>query len=53
MKYEDFLKALDHAGWEGTSDAQYNKIRLLHQDIWPVIAELERDIFELDCIVNP
>lgn len=49
MKFEDFLKALDHAGWEGVTDVQHHKIKLLHQDLWPVIADLERDIFDLEC----
>lgn len=53
MKFDDFLRALELSGWEGVHDAQYSQIKKLHETLWPVIARLEDDVFELDCIVNP
>ncbi len=53
MKFDDFLEALDRAGWEGIHDAQHRHIKLLWAKMYPVIAELEQEVFELDCIVNP
>jgi len=53
MKFDDFLKALDDSGWQGVSDAQHTHIKDLHKRLFPVIAELEEDVFQLDCIVNP
>jgi len=53
MKFDDFLEALDRAGWEGIHDAQHRHIRELHRTLWPVISKLEDEWFELDCIVNP
>lgn len=53
MKLDDFIKALYESGWRNTADAQHEGIKELHRKLWPVIAELEREVFELDCIVNP
>ena len=53
MKFDDFLQALECAGWEGIYDAQHGRIKLLWAKMYPVIAELEQEVFELECIVNP
>ena len=41
MKFTDFIKELDDAGWQGVSDAQHKNIEHLHRKLFPVIAELE------------
>lgn len=53
MKLDDFIKALNDAGWRNFADAQHDGIKELHRKLWPVIADLEYELFELDCIVNP
>lgn len=54
MKFDDFVKALQEVGWQDVADAQHTRIRELHKKLFPVIALLEKEVFELlDCIVNP
>ena len=53
MKFEDFVDALIESGWLPAGDAQHDRIKELHRKLWPVIAELEQEVFDLDCIVNP
>lgn len=48
MKQQDFIDALYSAGWEGIHDAQHTKIKALHKQIFPIIAELEEIIIALD-----
>ncbi len=44
MKLEEFIKALYDAGWRSISDAQHDGVKELHRKLWPVIAELEREV---------
>ena len=53
MRLEDFIKELYDAGWHAVADAQHDRIKDVHKKLFPVIAELEGEVFELDCIVNP
>ena len=53
MKFDDFIKALQDAGWKNTGDAQYSEIKKLWRKMFPVIAELEDKVFEQDCIIRP
>jgi len=53
MKFDDFIKELQDAGWKNTGDAQYDQINKMWRKLFPVIAELEDKVFELDCIINP
>lgn len=41
MRFTDFIKELDDAGWHGVGDAQHKNIEYLHRKLFPVIAELE------------
>ncbi len=49
MRAEDFIKELHKAGWDATNDAQHHGIMDLHKKLFPVIAELEKENFELYC----
>ncbi len=49
MRLEDFKNAVEAAGWEATHDAQHHGIVDLHKKLFPVIAELENENFELYC----
>jgi hypothetical protein len=53
MKLDDFKNALAEAGWGAVSDAQHHGIEDLHKKLFPVIAELEKDVFDLECEINP
>ena len=44
MKLQDFIDELVKAGWEATGDAQHKNIKYLHQQLFPVIAQLEEDL---------
>jgi hypothetical protein len=46
MRFDDFLKALESAGWSATRDAQHEKIKELWRNLWPVLAELEQELYE-------
>jgi hypothetical protein len=46
MKFDDFVKALNDAGWRNTCDAQHDEIKALHRKLWPVVAELESELHE-------
>ena len=41
MKFDDFVKALEDAGWRPIGDAQHTEIEKLWRKLWQVIAELE------------
>lgn len=41
MRFTDFIKELDDAGWQGVGDAQHKNIEYLHRKLFPVTAELE------------
>ena len=49
MRLNDFVNELHEAGWDATSDAQHHGIEDLHKKLFPVIAELEKENFELYC----
>ena len=46
MKFEDFINALQTAGWEAVHDAQHNEIKALWSKMYPVIAELQNEMVE-------
>ena len=46
MKFEDFVIALQTAGWEAVHDAQHNEIKVLWSSMYPVIAELQNELEE-------
>lgn len=48
MKFQDFLKALQDAGWDATADAQHTRIFAMWEKLFPVIAELEEDVSDLE-----
>tara|TARA_R110000744_G_scaffold152992_1_gene267283 strand:+ start:437 stop:601 length:165 start_codon:yes stop_codon:yes gene_type:complete len=52
MKLEDFKGALVEAGWGAISDAQHYGIEDLHKELFPLIAELEKENFELYCQIS-
>lgn len=47
MRFTDFIKELDDAGWQGVADAQLKNIEYLHRKLFPVVAELEDTLTEL------
>ena len=49
MRLEDFKKALNEAGWEAVHDGQHHGVEDLHKKLFPVVAELEKENFELYC----
>jgi len=53
MRFDDFIKELELSGWSATSDAQHYNIKKLWIKMYPIISELENEVFELECIVNP
>ena len=48
MKFEDFLKALEDAGWDPRADAQHTRIFAMWRKLFPVIAELEEEVSDLE-----
>ena len=44
MRFTDFILALDKAGWQGVTDAQHAKIYNMWESMFPVVAELEKEI---------
>jgi hypothetical protein len=52
MRFKTFLACLDDIGWEGVYDAQHTEIKKLWATMYPVIAELEEEIEELDAEVQ-
>lgn len=52
MKLEDLKDALVEAGWHAVHDGQHHGIEDLHKKLFPVIAELEKENFELYCQAN-
>jgi len=52
MKLEDFRSALNEAGWDEVGDAQHHGIEDLHKKLFPVVAELEAENFELYCQIE-
>jgi hypothetical protein len=48
MRFEDFLEALDKAGWGAVGDAQHSKIEKLWREMFPVVAAMHDEITELE-----
>ena len=48
MRYDLFVEALIKAGWRPVLDAQHTEIRKLWEELFPVIAELEDYIADLE-----
>lgn len=47
MRFTDFIKELDDAGWQGVTDAQHENIKYLHRKLFPVVAKLEDEAVSL------
>ena len=52
MRKQDFIDALENAGWRSVHDAQHEQIDDLHRKIFPVVAELECEVEELVHDIN-
>jgi hypothetical protein len=52
MKLENFKVALNKAGWDAIHDSQHHGIEDLHKILFPIVAELEKENFELYCQVS-
>ena len=52
MKQQDFIDALYAAGWDNIGDAQHTNIRYLHKQMFPIIAELEETIIDLESEID-
>lgn len=48
MKFNDFVDAVREAGWRNVNDAQHTGLKKLHKKLFPVVAELESDMEDLD-----
>ncbi len=44
MRYKDFIKELNNAGWCDIARRDYKRIKRLHAKLFPVIAEMEMEI---------
>jgi hypothetical protein len=42
MEYEEFIAALQDAGWRDTCDAQHDNIRALWERLFPLHAKLQK-----------
>ena len=51
MKLQVFKDALQGAGWGSISDDKYYGIEDLHNKLFPLVAELEKENFELYCLI--
>ena len=49
MRFDDFVKALQEAGWRPTLDAQHTEIKRLWEKMFPVLAQVEAELFEAEC----
>ena len=48
MRFNDFVDALHQCGWRAPGDAQHSNIKKLWEDLWPVLAEVELELFECE-----
>ena len=48
MRKQDFITELQEAGWEGVHDAQHDRIGILWKRMFPLVAELEDEIEDLE-----
>lgn len=49
MRFDDFVKALRDAGWDATGDAQHTQIKHLWETMFPVLAQVEEELFAAEC----
>ena len=49
MRFDDFVKALQEAGWRDTADAQHTEIKKLWERMFPVLALVEEELFSAEC----
>jgi hypothetical protein len=48
MKFEDFIKSIEDAGWQATCDAQHSNIENIWRTMFPVVAALQDEVDELE-----
>lgn len=48
MRLDDFINDLYLAGWKPDNDAQWHGVAAFHKKLFPVIAELEETIKDLE-----
>lgn len=44
MRFNEFVKRLEQAGWRGSCDAQHSGIKKMWEELFPVVAELEKEL---------
>ena len=49
MRFDDFVRALVESGWRDTNDAQHTNIKKLWEKMYPVLAQVEQELFEAEC----
>ena len=49
MRFDDFVRALVESGWRDTNDAQHTNIKKLWEQMYPVLALVEQELFEAEC----
>jgi hypothetical protein len=52
MRFDDFVKALMAAGWRPSLDAQHSEIRRMWETLWPVLAQVEKELFNAECRID-
>jgi hypothetical protein len=52
MRSQQFIDALNEAGWRPTHDAQHDQIIELWAKLFPTVAELELEIEDLNTDIN-
>jgi len=49
MRFNYFVEALIESGWRPTLDAQHTEIKTLWKKMFPVLAQVEEELFEAEC----
>jgi hypothetical protein len=49
MRFNDFVKALIECGWRPALDAQHTEVRALWERMFPVLAAVEKELFDAEC----
>ena len=52
MRKDDFIEALEAAGWRPVLDAQHTEIEKLWRQLFPVVAGLEDELNDVISAVN-
>ncbi len=52
MRFHDFIDALYECGWKAPNDAQHENIKELWRKLFPIIAELEEEVADLEHTVE-